>query len=122
MSTLPPSQRANVLRAYRELLSLARRLPAAQRDAALAEARAGVRANAAEVNPLAASEQLKRLWGRVGVLRMVRCVMERGRAPRRELRRRFHESCAVARRALTRLRRRRCPACLAIARAAAAPS
>ena len=74
MSTLPPSQRANVLRAYRELLSLARRLPAAKRDAALAEARAGVRANAAETDPLAASEQLKRLWGRVGFLRMVRTV------------------------------------------------
>ena len=34
MSALPPSQRANVLRAYRELLSLAARLPAEQRGAA----------------------------------------------------------------------------------------
>ena len=72
MSALPPSQRANVLRAYRELLSLAARLPAEQRAATLAEARAGVRANAAEADPGAASEQLKRLWARVGFLRMVR--------------------------------------------------
>ena len=72
MSALPPSQRANVLRAYRELLSLVRRLPAAKREAALAEARAGVRANAREADPGEASQQLKHLWARVGFLRMVR--------------------------------------------------
>ena len=87
MSALPPSQRANVLRAYRELLSLAARLPAEQRGAALAEARAGVRANAGESDPGAASEQLKRLWARVGFLRMVRIApLLRPREPHRQQR------------------------------------
>ena len=71
MSALPPSQRSNVLRAYRELLSLARRMPDAQRESALAEARAAVRANAAEPDAGAASDALKTLWARISFLRMV---------------------------------------------------
>jgi hypothetical protein len=75
MQAAAGAQRANVLRAYRELLSLLRGLPPARREGALSEARAGVRANAGEVDPGAASEQLKTLWARISFLRTVRvCV------------------------------------------------
>ena len=72
MSTGGSAHRSNVLRAYRELLVLLRGLPSARREGALAEARAGVRANAAERDPGAASDQLKALWARISFLRTVR--------------------------------------------------
>jgi len=66
------AQRANVLRAYRELVWLAHRQPAAARDSTLGEVRAAIRANAAEADPGASSDQLKALWARVSFLRVVR--------------------------------------------------
>ena len=66
------AHRANVLRAYRELLALLRGLPGGRREAALAEARAGVRANAAETDAGKASDQLKHLCARISFLRTVR--------------------------------------------------
>ena len=70
---VPLSQhRLNVMRAYRELCWLAARLPAACRESALAEARASIRANAAETDPARSSDQLKELWARVSFMRVVR--------------------------------------------------
>ncbi len=66
------AHRANVLRAYRELLSLLRGLPPTRREGALAEARAGVRARAAEPDAGAASDALKALVARISFLRTVR--------------------------------------------------
>ncbi len=81
------AHRANVLRAYRELLTLVRGLPSARREGALAEARAGVRANAAEPDAGKASDQLKQLFGRISFLRTVRVLWERCMRRPRALRR-----------------------------------
>lgn len=68
----PPSHRANVLRAYRELLGLIRRLPdAAQRQQSWREAREAVRRHAGEPNPVAASDYLKEMVTRISFLRVV---------------------------------------------------
>lgn len=64
------SQRANVLRAYRELIDLLKRMPAGRRDAGLQEARATVRANMTEADPLKASDMLKDMVARISFLRM----------------------------------------------------
>jgi hypothetical protein len=63
-------QRANVLRVYRELVDLIKRLPAERREFSLQEARASMRANIGEADPLKASEMLKDLVARVSFLRM----------------------------------------------------
>ena len=67
-------QRSNVLRAYRELVALARGMSQTQRQATLQEAAIAIRANAAEKDPGAASDQLKLLWARISWLRVVRAV------------------------------------------------
>ena len=64
--------RANVLRAYRELLRLVAELPDSKRGAALAEARASLRDKAGLTDGAAASDALKTLWSRIGFLRMAR--------------------------------------------------
>jgi hypothetical protein len=136
MQTAAGAQRANVLRAYRELLSLLRGLPSARREGALSEARAGVRANAGEVDPGAASEQLKALWARISFLRTVRgCVaaLSPGRQRADSLRKCVPRLPCFACRNFSRVRlpqqlggvcavRRRCRAGQATARAAAARS
>jgi hypothetical protein len=86
------AHRANVLRAYRELLSLLRGLPPARREGALAEARAGVRAHAAEPDPGAASDQLKALVARISFLRTVRAALH-ARVARGRRRRRARTGC-----------------------------
>lgn len=63
---------ANVLRAYRELLSLLRRLPREQREAARLEARTAIQSHAREASESARSDQLKLLWARISFLRVVR--------------------------------------------------
>ena len=64
------SQRTNVLRAYRELVDLLKRLPADQAGPRLQEARAALRANSSEADPLKASDMLRDLVARVSFLRM----------------------------------------------------
>lgn len=64
------AQRANVLRSYRELIDLIKRLPTERREASLQEARAAVKANMNESDPLKASDMLKDLVARVSFLRM----------------------------------------------------
>lgn len=64
------AQRANVLRVYRELIDLIKRLPAERRAASLEEARSSVRANMHESDPLKTSDMLKDLVARVSFLRM----------------------------------------------------
>ena len=64
------AQRANVLRIYRELIDLIKRLPTERREASLREAREAVKANVNETDPLKASDMLKDLVARVSFLRM----------------------------------------------------
>ena len=64
------AQRANVLRAYRELVDLAKRLPAERRDASLKEARKAMRANTNEDDPVRQTDMLKELVAKVSFLRM----------------------------------------------------
>jgi hypothetical protein len=64
------AHRANVLRAYRELVDLLKRLPPEQRGPRLQEARAAVRANSGETDALKASDMLRDLVARVSFLRM----------------------------------------------------
>lgn len=64
------AQRANVLRVYRELIDLIKRLPTKRREASLQEARAAVKADMNETDPLKASDMLKDLVARVSFLRM----------------------------------------------------
>ena len=75
-------QRAQVLRAYRELVALCRSLTPAKREATLVEVRSAVRANAAERDQGVASDQLKALWARVSFLRVVRARVEGARVAR----------------------------------------
>ncbi len=58
-STAP--HRSNVLRQYRELVGLIKALPETQQDAALEKARATVRANRQEADPVKASDMLRDL-------------------------------------------------------------
>ena len=60
-----------MLRSYRELLSLIKRLPADQQAQALQEARQQMRSNALETDALKLSDMHKQLVGRVSFLRSV---------------------------------------------------
>ncbi len=64
------AQRANVLRAYRELIDLAKRLPSGQRDASIQEAQKVMRANRDENDPVKQNDMLKELVAKVSFLRM----------------------------------------------------
>ena len=64
------AQRANVLRAYRELIDLVRRLPAETRDASLQEARGAMQADKNESNLVKQTDMLKQLVSKVSFLRM----------------------------------------------------
>ena len=64
------AQRANVLRAYRELLDLTKRLPLEKRYANLEEARKAVRSNRSETDPVKQTDMLKELVAKVSFLRM----------------------------------------------------
>ena len=64
------AQRANVLRAYRELLDLAKRLPIDKRYASLEEARKAMRSNQSEADPIKQTDMLKELVAKVSFLRM----------------------------------------------------
>ena len=59
-----------MLRAYRELVDLLKRLPPEQKGPRLQEARAAVRANSGEKDALKASDMLRDLVARVSFLRM----------------------------------------------------
>ncbi|PRW58567.1 LYR motif-containing [Chlorella sorokiniana] len=63
--------RSQVLRAYRELLGLVRRLPEGQRASALAEARQAMRQHAAEPAEDRQQELFKQLVAKVSFLRVV---------------------------------------------------
>ena len=64
------AQRANVLRAYRELLDLAKRLPGDKRYASLEEARKAMRSCQSETDPIKQTDMLKELVAKVSFLRM----------------------------------------------------
>lgn len=64
------AHRANVLRAYRELIDLAKRLPAEKRDVSIQEARKAMRANKSEADPVKQTDMLKELVAKVSFLRM----------------------------------------------------
>jgi hypothetical protein len=76
-SVMASRHKANVLRAYRELVAVVRGMPLAERDAQLQEARAAIRANAGEADPGKASDQLKLLWARLSWLQVVRVLARR---------------------------------------------
>lgn len=63
--------RTSVLRAYRELLGLVRRLPEAQRASALAEARQTMRQHASETSDDRQHELFKQLAAKISFLRAV---------------------------------------------------
>ena len=65
------SHRQNVLRAYKELLTLIKRLPGSQRQQAWEEARSTVRQHKGEADAMAASDQLKQMVARISFLRAV---------------------------------------------------
>lgn len=60
-----------VLVAYKRLLTLAKRLPSADRGKALTDIRTAFRASAAERDPLRVAELLKTAHDKLGYLRMV---------------------------------------------------
>ncbi|KAK9814462.1 hypothetical protein WJX72_006315 [[Myrmecia] bisecta] len=62
--------RSNVLRCYRELLYLIKKLPTDRRLAALEEARARTKVNIGETDLGQASEQLKELVAKISFLRI----------------------------------------------------
>ncbi len=64
------AQRANVLRAYRELIDLAKRLPSGKRNASIQEAQKAMRANRDENDPVKQNDMLKELVAKVSFLRM----------------------------------------------------
>ncbi len=72
-----------MLRAYRELIDLIKRLPAGRRTASLEEARASMRNNMHETDPLKASDMLKDLVARVSFLRMATPKTHRDRCLRK---------------------------------------
>ena len=78
MTQAAAGHRTSVLLAYRELLSLIRRLPVGEHGARIAEARAAVRANAGEASDEKKSDMLKLMWSKISFLRMVcyRCCMK----------------------------------------------
>lgn len=62
--------RTDILRSYRELLYLIRRLPPEKRVSAATEARATLKRNKDEVDALKASDMHKELMGKIGYLRL----------------------------------------------------
>jgi hypothetical protein len=64
------SHRANVLRAYRDLLDLIKRQPQGNVHEMLVEARKEMKSGMLESDPVEASEKLKQLVGRVSFLHM----------------------------------------------------
>lgn len=65
------SHRTNVLRAYRQLLHLIKRLPAEQQGKALSQARAEAAADRQVASSVEASDKLKQLYTRIGYLRTI---------------------------------------------------
>lgn len=65
------SHRTNVLRAYRQLLHLVKRLPEVQRTQALGQARAEAQADRDIANAFEASDKLKQLYARISYLKTV---------------------------------------------------
>ncbi len=58
------------MRAYREFIDLAKRLPAEKRNASIQEARKAMQANKLEYDPVRQTEMLKELVAKVSFLRM----------------------------------------------------
>ena len=85
------AQRANVLRAYRELIDLAKRLPSAKRDVSVQEARNALRTNRNESDPVKQSDMLKELVAKVSFLRMTTPKTYRDRSSSYSL-----QNCTIA--------------------------
>jgi len=64
------AHRANVLKAYRDLVDLIKKMPAETRSASLKEARTMMNSNKTESDPIKSSDMLKDLVARVSFLRM----------------------------------------------------
>lgn len=62
--------RSNILRCYRELLSLINRLPPDKKQMALQEARSNMKANSGELDPMKASDMHKDLVARISFLKI----------------------------------------------------
>lgn len=69
MSGVP--HRQNVLRAYRELLTLIKRLPGDQRQKSWQEARSAVRLHAGETDAVKQSDMLKEMVAKISFLRVI---------------------------------------------------
>lgn len=67
----PSTHRQNVLRAYRELLKLVKRLPGDQRAKSWQEARATVRQHVGEADPVRQADLLKELVAKISFLRVI---------------------------------------------------
>ena len=65
------SHRTNVLRAYRQLLQLIKRLPPSQQGKAVAQARSEATSDRNISNAVEASDKLKQLYARIGYLRTI---------------------------------------------------
>lgn len=65
------SHRTNVLRAYRQLLHLIKRLPPSQQGKALSQARTETATDRDIDNAIEASDKLKKLFARIGYLRTI---------------------------------------------------
>ncbi|GAB4817713.1 hypothetical protein N2152v2_004759 [Parachlorella kessleri] len=65
------TQKQNVLRAYRELLTLIKRLPSDQKQKSWQEARSLVRQHAREPDPVKQSDMLKEMVAKISYLRVV---------------------------------------------------
>jgi hypothetical protein len=65
------SHRTNVLRAYRQLLQLIKRLPPLQQGKAVAQARSEAVNDRNISNAVEASDKLKQLYARIGYLRTI---------------------------------------------------
>jgi hypothetical protein len=87
------AQRANVLRAYRELIDLIKRLPRKRQAASLQEARTSMRANMNETDPVKVSDMLKELVARVSFLRMATPKTYRDRCEHLSSSAKFSLSC-----------------------------
>ncbi len=65
------TQTVSVLRTYRELLTLIRKLPQTQRDQALVEAKSAVRAHQHETDAAKVSDLLKQMAAKISYLRVI---------------------------------------------------
>jgi hypothetical protein len=65
------SQRQNVLRAYKELLTMIKRLPTDQKQKSWQEARSLVRQHAGEPDPVKQSDFLKEMVAKISFLRVI---------------------------------------------------